>query len=346
MAIHLEGRHFLKELDFTAEEFRGLIDLAAELKAAKRAGAEVQRLRGRNIALIFEKTSTRTRCAFEVAAADQGAATTYLDPVGSQIAHKESVKDTARVLGRMYDAIEYRGHGQGVVEELAVHAGVPVYNGLTDEWHPTQMLADALTMTEHTDKPLDQVAYAYLGDARYNMGNSYLVTGALLGMDVRIVAPRLLWPDDTIVDLARGLAKASGGSVALTEDVTEGVRGADFVATDVWVSMGEPKEVWDERIALLGPYAVTMDVLRATGNANVKFLHCLPAFHDLGTKIGREIYERHGLTELEVTDEVFESEHSVVFDEAENRMHTIKAIMVATLGRTGPRGAVSFATGG
>ncbi|MCX4584685.1 ornithine carbamoyltransferase [Streptomyces sp. NBC_01481] len=336
MAIHLEGRHFLKELDFTAEEFRGLIDLAAELKAAKRAGAEVQRLRGRNIALIFEKTSTRTRCAFEVAAADQGAATTYLDPVGSQIAHKESVKDTARVLGRMYDAIEYRGHGQGVVEELAVHAGVPVYNGLTDEWHPTQMLADALTMTEHTDKPLDQVAYAYLGDARYNMGNSYLVTGALLGMDVRIVAPRLLWPDDTIVDLARGLAKASGGSVTLTEDVTEGVRGADFVATDVWVSMGEPKEVWDERIALLGPYAVTMDVLRGTGNANVKFMHCLPAFHDLGTKIGREIYERHGLTELEVTDEVFESEHSVVFDEAENRMHTIKAIMVATLGRTGP----------
>ncbi|WP_406302537.1 ornithine carbamoyltransferase [Streptomyces sp. NBC_00885] len=332
MAIHLEGRHFLKELDFTAEEFRGLIDLAAELKAAKRAGAEVQRLRGRNIALIFEKTSTRTRCAFEVAAADQGAATTYLDPVGSQIAHKESVKDTARVLGRMYDAIEYRGHGQGVVEELAVHAGVPVYNGLTDEWHPTQMLADALTMTEHTDKPLDQVAYAYLGDARYNMGNSYLVTGALLGMDVRIVAPRLLWPDDTIVDLACGLAKVSGGSVTLTEDVTEGVRGADFVATDVWVSMGEPKEVWDERIALLGPYAVTMDVLRATGNADVKFLHCLPAFHDLGTKIGREIYERHGLTELEVTDEVFESEHSVVFDEAENRMHTIKAIMVATLG--------------
>ncbi|TQK51316.1 ornithine carbamoyltransferase [Streptomyces sp. SLBN-118] len=332
MAIHLEGRHFLKELDFTAEEFRGLVDLAAELKAAKRAGAEVPRLRGKNIALIFEKTSTRTRCAFEVAAADQGAATTYLDPVGSQIAHKESVKDTARVLGRMYDAIEYRGHGQGVVEELAVHAGVPVYNGLTDEWHPTQMLADVLTMTEHTDKPLDQVAYAYLGDARYNMGNSYLVTGALLGMDVRIAAPRLLWPDDTIVDLARGLAKASGGSVTLTEDVIEGVRGADFIATDVWVSMGEPKEVWDERIALLGPYAVTMDVLRATGNADVRFMHCLPAFHDLGTKIGREIYERHGLTELEVTDEVFESEHSVVFDEAENRMHTIKAIMVATLG--------------
>ncbi|MEU4493994.1 ornithine carbamoyltransferase [Streptomyces sp. NBC_00210] len=331
MAIHLEGRHFLKELDFTAEEFRGLIDLSAELKAAKRAGAEVQRLRGRNIALIFEKTSTRTRCAFEVAAADQGASTTYLDPFGSQIGHKESVKDTARVLGRMYDAIEYRGHGQGVLEELATHAGVPVYNGLTDEWHPTQMLADVLTMTEHTDKPLDRVAYAYLGDARYNMGNSYLVTGALLGMDVRIVAPRLLWPDETIVALARRLAAVSGARVTLTEDVKEGVRGADFVATDVWVSMGEPKEVWDERIALLGPYAVTMDVLRATGTADVKFLHCLPAFHDLGTKVGREIHERHGLTELEVTDEVFESDHSVVFDEAENRMHTIKAIMVATL---------------
>lgn len=331
MAIHLEGRHFLKELDFTAEEFHGLIDLAAELKAAKRAGAEVQRLRGRNIALIFEKTSTRTRCAFEVAAADQGASTTYLDPFGSQIGHKESVKDTARVLGRMYDAIEYRGHGQGVLEELATHAGVPVYNGLTDEWHPTQMLADVLTMTEHTDKPLHRVAYAYLGDARYNMGNSYLVTGALLGMDVRIVAPRLLWPDETIVALARRLADLSGARVTLTEDVKEGVRGADFVATDVWVSMGEPKEVWDERIALLGPYAVTMDVLRATGTPDVKFMHCLPAFHDLGTKVGREIHERHGLTELEVTDEVFESDHSVVFDEAENRMHTIKAIMVATL---------------
>ncbi|MGW7658042.1 ornithine carbamoyltransferase, partial [Streptomyces tendae] len=253
-----------------------------------------------------EKTSTRTRCAFEVAAADQGASTTYLDPVGSQIGHKESVRDTARVLGRMYDAIEYRGHGQGVVEELAAHAGVPVYNGLTDEWHPTQMLADVLTMTEHSDKPLDQVAYAYLGDARYNMGNSYLVTGALLGMDVRIVAPSLLWPDNTIVELARQLAAASGARISLTENVEEGVRGADFVATDVWVSMGEPKEVWDERIALLGPYAVTMDVLRATGNDAVKFLHCLPAFHDLGTDVGREIHERHGLTELEVTDEVFE----------------------------------------
>ncbi|MET7921577.1 ornithine carbamoyltransferase [Streptomyces avermitilis] len=327
----LAGRHFLKELDFTAEEFRGLLELAAELKAAKKARTETLYLRGRNIALVFEKTSTRTRCAFEVAAADQGASTTYLDPAGSQIGHKESVKDTARVLGRMFDGIEYRGHGQGVVEELAAHAGVPVYNGLTDEWHPTQMLADVLTMTEHSDKPLTEIAYAYLGDARYNMGNSYLVTGALLGMDVRIVAPRLLWPDGTIVEVAQRLAVASGARITLTEDVKEGVRGADFVATDVWVSMGEPKEVWDERIGLLGPYAVTVDVLRATGNDDVKFLHCLPAFHDLGTDIGREIHARHGLTSLEVTDEVFESAHSVVFDEAENRMHTIKAVLVATL---------------
>ncbi|MFE9096961.1 ornithine carbamoyltransferase [Streptomyces sp. NPDC007264] len=327
----LAGRHFLKELDFTAEEFRALIELAAELKAAKKARAERRYLEGRNIALVFEKTSTRTRCAFEVAAADQGAHTTYLDPAGSQIGHKESVKDTARVLGRMFDAIEYRGSGQSVVEELAAHAGVPVYNGLTDEWHPTQMLADVLTMTEHSDKPLTGIAFAYLGDARSNMGNSYLVTGALLGMDVRIVGPEPLWPGDEVVEAARRLARTSGARITLTEDVKEGVHGADFVATDVWVSMGEPKEVWDERIALLGPYAVTMDVLRATGNDDVKFLHCLPAFHDLGTAVGREIHERHGLTELEVTDEVFESAHSVVFDEAENRMHTIKAILVATL---------------
>jgi ornithine carbamoyltransferase len=331
MAIDLTGRHVLKELDFTAEEFRGLVELAAELKAAKRAGAEVPRLRGRNIALIFEKTSTRTRCAFEVAAADQGASTTYLDPSGSQIGHKESVKDTARVLGRMFDGIEYRGHGQQTVEELAAHAGVPVYNGLTDEWHPTQMLADVLTMTEHSAKPLTGIAYAYLGDARNNMGNSYLVTGALLGMDVRIAAPASLWPGDEVVARARELAAASGARITLTEDVAEGVRGADFVATDVWVSMGEPEEVWDERIGLLGPYAVTMDVLRATGRSDVKFLHCLPAFHDLGTRVGREIHQRHGRTSLEVTDEVFESEHSVVFDQAENRMHTIKAVLVATL---------------
>ncbi|MFF8511483.1 ornithine carbamoyltransferase [Streptomyces sp. NPDC015492] len=331
MATDLIGRHFLKELDFTAEEFRGLIALAVALKAAKKAGAEVQRLRGRNIALIFEKTSTRTRCAFEVAAADQGASTTYLDPSGSQMGHKESVKDTARVLGRMFDGIEYRGDGQYVVEELAAHAGVPVFNGLTDDWHPTQMLADVLTMTEHTDKPLDGIAYAYLGDARFNMGNSYLVTGALLGMDVRIVAPRAYWPSEEVVAAARALAEDSGATVTLTEDVAEGVRGADFVATDVWVSMGEPKEIWDERIAALAPYSVTMDVLRATGNPEVGFLHCLPAFHDLGTAVGRDLHARHGLTELEVSDEVFESAHSLVFDEAENRMHTIKAVLVATM---------------
>ncbi|MFI6897070.1 ornithine carbamoyltransferase [Streptomyces sp. NPDC050256] len=331
MAIDLAGRHFLKELDFTAEEFRGLIALAAELKAAKKAGTEVQRLRGRNIALIFEKTSTRTRCAFEVAAADQGASTTYLDPSGSQMGHKESVKDTARVLGRMFDGIEYRGDSQEAVEELAAHGGVPVFNGLTDDWHPTQMLADVLTMTEHSDKPLERIAFAYLGDARFNMGNSYLVTGALLGMDVRIVAPKAYWPAEAVVAQARELAGASGATVTLTEDIAEGVHGADFVATDVWVSMGEPKEVWDERITALAPYAVTMDVLRASGNDGVRFLHCLPAFHDLGTKVGREIHARHGLTELEVSDEVFESAHSVVFDEAENRMHTIKAVLVATM---------------
>ncbi|WP_405951119.1 ornithine carbamoyltransferase [Streptomyces prunicolor] len=327
----LAGRHFLKELDFSEEEFRGLIELAAELKAAKRAGDETRYLSGKNIALIFEKTSTRTRCAFEVAAADQGASTTYLDPSGSQIGHKESVKDTARVLGRMFDGIEYRGDSQAAVEELGAYAGVPVYNGLTDDWHPTQMLADVLTMTEHSAKPLKRIAFAYLGDARFNMGNSYLVTGALLGMDVRIVAPKSYWPAEEIVTVARELAERSGARITLTEGIEEGVAGADFVVTDVWVSMGEPKQVWDERITALAPYAVTMDVLRATGNPDVKFLHCLPAFHDLGTKVGREIYETHGLDSLEVTDEVFESAHSVVFDQAENRLHTIKAILVATL---------------
>ncbi|MGX9884589.1 ornithine carbamoyltransferase [Streptomyces sp. NPDC002276] len=327
----LAGRHFLKELDFSEEEFRGLIELAAELKAAKKAGGETRYLSGKNIALIFEKTSTRTRCAFEVAAADQGASTTYLDPSGSQIGHKESVKDTARVLGRMFDAIEYRGDSQAAVEELGAYAGVPVYNGLTDDWHPTQMLADVLTMTEHSDRPLKEIAFAYLGDARFNMGNSYLVTGALLGMDVRIVAPKSYWPAEEIVTAARALAERSGARITLTEGIEDGVTGADFVLTDVWVSMGEPKQVWDERIAALAPYAVTMDVLRATGNPDVRFLHCLPAFHDLGTKVGREIYETHGLDSLEVTDEVFESAHSVVFDQAENRLHTIKAVLVATL---------------
>ncbi|MEV3858597.1 ornithine carbamoyltransferase [Streptomyces sp. NPDC050095] len=329
----LTGRHFLKEVDFTAEEFRGLVELAAELKAAKKAGAETQYLKGKNVALIFEKSSTRTRCSFEVAAADQGASTTYIDPAGSHIGKKESSKDTARVLGRMFDAIEFRGDAQETVETLAEFAGVPVYNGLTDDWHPTQMLADVLTMTEHSDKPLEEMTFAYLGDARFNMGNSYLVTGALLGMDVRIVAPKAYWPTDLVVAQAHRLAAASGARITLTETVEEGVAGADFVVTDVWVSMGEPEEVWEERITSLVPYAVTMDVLRATGNADVKFLHCLPAFHDLGTKVGREIHAKYGLESLEVTDEVFESAHSVVFDEAENRMHTIKAIMVATLGR-------------
>jgi ornithine carbamoyltransferase len=336
MAVDLKGRHFVKELDFTPEEFWGLAELAAELKAAKKAGAEEPRLRGRNIALIFEKTSTRTRCSFEVAAADQGAATTYLDPVGSQIGHKESVKDTARVLGRMFDAIEYRGTSQAAVEELALHAGVPVYNGLTDDWHPTQMLADVLTMAEHTGGSVAALrargtAFAYLGDARFNMGNSYLITGALLGLDVRIVAPRAYWPTEDVVTEARKLAETTGATVTLTEDIVQGVSGCDFVVTDVWVSMGEPKEVWAERIAALAPYAVTMDVLRATGKPDVKFLHCLPAFHALGTEVGRVIHDQYGLSELEVTDEVFESVHSVVFDQAENRMHTIKAVMVATL---------------
>ncbi|GAA0311932.1 ornithine carbamoyltransferase [Streptomyces polychromogenes] len=339
MATDLFGRSFLKELDFTAAEFRGLVELAAALKAAKKAGTEERRLRGKNIALIFEKTSTRTRCAFEVAAADQGAHTTYLDPSGSQIGHKETVRDTARVLGRMFDGIEYRGDSQQSVEELAAYSGVPVFNGLTDDWHPTQMLADVLTMTEHCAKPLERIAFAYLGDARFNMGNSYLVTGALLGMDVRIVAPKAYWPAEAVVDRARELAAVSGARVTLTEEVAEGVANADFVATDVWVSMGEPKEVWDERIAALAPYAVTMDVIRATGNPDVRFLHCLPAYHDLGTKVAREVHERHGLEWLEVSDEVFESAHSVVFDEAENRLHTIKAVLVATMAKPAARSA-------
>lgn len=332
MAFNLRNRHFLKELDFTPQEFRFLVDLSAQLKAAKYAGTEQPRLRGRNIALIFEKTSTRTRCAFEVAAHDQGATTTYLDPSGSQIGHKESIKDTARVLGRMFDGIEYRGHGQEIVEELAAYAGVPVWNGLTDEWHPTQMLADVLTIREHCAKPLTDVALAYLGDARSNMGNSLLVTGALLGMDVRIVAPKQLWPAEEVRKAAQALAESTGARITLTEDVDAGVAGADFLYTDVWVSMGEPKEVWAERIALLKPYQVSMDTVRATGNPAVKFLHCLPAFHDLGTEVGRQMYEATGMTELECTDELFESAHSVVFDQAENRLHTIKAVLVATLG--------------
>jgi ornithine carbamoyltransferase len=327
----LRGRSYVKELDFTPEEFRSLLTLSAELKAAKREGAERQRLTGRNIALVFEKTSTRTRCAFEVAAHDQGARTTYLDPAGSQLGHKESVRDTARVLGRMFDGIEYRGRRQADVETLAAYAGVPVWNGLTDEWHPTQSLCDVFTMSEHSDKPLTEISYAYLGDARNNMGGSLLVAGALLGMDVRIVAPPGLLPPEPVQAAARELAAASGARITLTADVGEGVRGVDFVHTDVWVSMGEPREVWGERIALLRPYQVDEAVLEATGNPAVRFMHCLPAFHDRETAVGEEIFQEFGLEALEVTDEVFESKASIVFDQAENRMHTIKAVLVATL---------------
>jgi ornithine carbamoyltransferase len=332
MTIDLRQRNFLKELDFTPVEWKHLLDLAAELKAEKASRQERQRLVGRNLALIFEKTSTRTRCAFEVAAYDQGAQVSYLDPSGTQIGHKESIKDTARVLGRYYDGIEYRGAAQENVEVLGEFAGVPVWNGLTDEWHPTQTLCDMLTMREHCDKPDEQIAFAYLGDARNNVGNSLLIAGAMMGMDVRMVAPRTLWNVSSVIDTAEKIAAETGARITHTEDVAEGVAGADFLYTDVWVSMGEPAEAWDSRIALLHPYQVSMDTIRATGNPDVKFLHCLPAFHDTQTKVGAELYERTGLDCLEVTDEVFESEHSVVFDQAENRMHTIKAVLVATLG--------------
>jgi ornithine carbamoyltransferase len=331
MSVTLRDRSFLKELDFSPPEWQLLLGLAADVKAAKAGGTERQRLVGKNIALIFEKTSTRTRCAFEVAAYDQGAHVTYLDPSGSQIGHKESVRDTARVLGRMYDAIEYRGSAQANVEELAAYSGVPVWNGLTDEWHPTQSLCDMLTMREHSTKPDGDIAFAYCGDAHNNVGNSLLVAGALMGMDVRIVAPRSLWNHDDVVTAAREIAGQTGARLTLTDDVAQGVSGVDFVYTDVWVSMGEPKEVWDERIAALLPYQVSMDLLDKAGNADVKFLHCLPAFHDRNTAVGEQIYERTGLESLEVTDEVFESPHSIVFDQAENRLHTIKAIMLATL---------------
>ncbi|GAA2591266.1 ornithine carbamoyltransferase [Actinomadura fulvescens] len=333
MAFNLRGRSFLKELDFTSKEWTFLLDLSADLKAAKYAGTERRHLAGKNIALIFEKTSTRTRCAFEVGAHDQGAQVTYLDPSGSQMGHKESFKDTARVLGRMFDGIEYRGRSQRAVEELAQYSGVPVWNGLTDEWHPTQMLADQLTMREHSDKPLRRVTFAYLGDARNNMAHSYIVSGALMGMDVRIVAPKTLWPDqDMVVKPAREMAARTGAAITITEKVNEGVKGADFVLTDVWVSMGEPAEVWSERISLLQKYQVNAKVLKATGNPEVKFMHCLPAFHNRETAIGEQLYEKTGLDALEVTEDVFESDASIVFDEAENRLHTIKAIMVATLG--------------
>jgi ornithine carbamoyltransferase len=330
--IDLRGKHFLKLADFSPEEITYLIDLAAELKATKKEGREEQKLVGKEIALIFEKDSTRTRCAFEVAAYDQGAHVTFIGPSGSHMGHKETVKDTARVLGRMYDAIEYRGFGQDVADELAEHAGVPISNGLTDEWHPTQILADFLTFREHVPKPLDEVVFCYLGDARFNMADSYLVGGAKLGMDVRIASPKSLWPRDEIVELARSTAEETGGSITITDGVAEAVRGADVLLTDVWVSMGEPDEVWKERIELLTPYQINAETMAQTGNPDVKFMHCLPAFHNTETEVGKEIFEKFGMDALEVTEEVFESPASLVWDEAENRLHTIKAVMVATLG--------------
>lgn len=332
MSFNLRNRNFLKLLDFTPKEIQYMLDLARDLKRAKYAGTEQQRLKGKNIALIFEKTSTRTRCAFEVAAHDQGAHVTYLGPSGSQIGVKESMADTARVLGRMFDGIEYRGFEQKIVEELAQHAGVPVWNGLTNEFHPTQILADFLTMMEHTDKPLNKVTYAYIGDARYNMGNSLMVGGVKMGMDVRIVAPKGLQPDAELVATCQAIAKETGATLTVTDNVAEGVKGCDFLYTDVWVSMGEPAEVWAERIALLKPYQVNKEMMEMTGNPKCKFMHCLPAYHNLETQVGRDVYKQFGIDGVEVTEEVFESENSIVFDEAENRMHTIKAVMVATLG--------------
>ncbi len=336
MYAELQKRNFTKLLDFTPDEITYLIDLALKLKADKKAKREQQYLVGREIALIFEKSSTRTRCAFEVAAYDQGAHVTYLGPEGSQIGHKESMKDTARVLGRFYDGIEYRGFTQETAEILAEYAGVPVWNGLTNEFHPTQILADIMTMREHSPKPVKQIAYAFMGDTRNNMGNSLMVGGAKLGMDVRLVGPRELWADDALVAQCRELAKASGARITVTDSLEEGLKGADFLYTDVWVSMGEPAAVWAERIHLLTPYQVNQKAMQLTGNANVKFMHCLPAFHNRETKIGEDIFQNFGLESLEVTEEVFESPASIVFDQAENRMHTIKAIMVATLADNPP----------
>jgi ornithine carbamoyltransferase len=333
MSFNLRNRSLLTVQDFTPREFRYLLDLARDLKRAKYARTEQKHLEGKEICLIFEKTSTRTRCAFEVACFDQGAHVTYLDPSGSQIGHKESFADTARVLGRMFDALEYRGASQTGVEELAKYAGVPVFNGLTDEYHPTQMLADIMTMREHTDKPIEQIKYAYLGDTRNNMSHSLMIVGCLMGMDVRICGPKKLWPSDEFTCIARQLQKKSGARLTITDDVANAVKGVDFIHTDVWVSMGEPKEVWKERIDLLLPYQVNAAVMRLSANPNVKFMHCLPAFHDTGTRLGRQIAESSGLSNgVEVTGEVFESEMNAAFDQAENRMHTIKAILVATLG--------------
>jgi len=332
MAFNLKNRSFLKLLDFTPKEIQYMLDLARDLKRAKYTGTEQQRLKGKNIVLLFEKDSTRTRCAFEVGALDQGAHVTYLGPSGSQMGKKESMKDTARVLGRMYDGIEYRGYDQSTVETLAQYAGVPVWNGLTTEFHPTQILADFLTMTEHIDKPLNQVSFCYLGDAKNNMGNSLMVGAAKMGMDFRAAAPKSCQPDEALVAKCREIAKETGAKITITDNVEEAVKGVDFLYTDVWVSMGEPAEVWDERIKLLRPYQINMDVVKKTGNPKVKFLHCLPAFHNLETQVGRDIYAKYGLDSMEVTEEVFESAMSIVFDEAENRLHTIKAVMVATLG--------------
>jgi ornithine carbamoyltransferase len=332
MAFNLRNRNFLKLLDYTPQEIQFLLGLSLDLKKAKYAGTEQQKLKNKNIALIFEKASTRTRCAFEVAAFDQGAQVTYLGPTGSQIGKKESMKDTARVLGRMYDGIEYRGFGQKIVEELGEYAGVPVWNGLTDEFHPTQVLADFLTMMEHSDKPLHQVSFCYLGDARNNMGNSLLVGAAKMGMDFRAAAPKSLLHNEELVNQCREIAKETGAKITLTDDVAEAVNGVDFLYTDVWVSMGEPDHVWKERIELLKPYQVNKELVALTGNPKVKFLHCLPAFHNRETTIGEEIFQKFDLNGMEVTDDVFESPASVVFDQAENRLHTIKAVMVATLG--------------
>lgn len=329
---NLRNRHFLKLLDFSAKEIDFLLNLAFELKRAKYAGTEQQMLKGKNIALIFEKSSTRTRCAFEVAAFDQGAHVTYLGPSGSQIGQKESMADTARVLGRMYNGIEYRGYGQNIVEELAKYAGVPVWNGLTNEFHPTQILADFMTMLEHCNKPLNQIKYAYIGDARNNMGNSLLIGGAIMGADVRLVAPKQLQPNSKLVSQAMEIAKISGANILITDNVNIGVNQCDFLYTDVWVSMGEPESVWDERINILKPYQVNKNTIKATNNPKVKFMHCLPAFHNRDTKVGEDIFQKFGLDGMEVTNDVFESANSIVFDQAENRMHTIKAVMVATLG--------------
>jgi ornithine carbamoyltransferase len=332
MAFNLRNRHFLKLLDFTPGEIKFLLDLSLDLKKAKYAGIEQPRLAGKNIALIFEKGSTRTRAAFEVASYDQGAHVTYLGPTGSQLGTKESMKDTARVLGHMYDGIEYRGFGQDRVEELGRYAGVPVWNGLTNEFHPTQVLADFLTMMEHSDKPLSQVKFAYMGDARNNMGNSLLVGAAKMGMDFRSVAPKEVQQEQDLVDKATQIAADSGASITITDDVDEGLKGCDFIYTDVWVSMGEAKEVWEQRINLLKPYQVNSAAMKKTGNPDVKFLHCLPAFHNRETIIGEETYQNFGIEAMEVSEEVFESPASIVFHQAENRIHTIKAVMVATLG--------------